>query len=462
MIGVKRVFVVLLCVSLLVVFAACGASSSAVGDTPSAASAESNQPDAQDPPSTLISAGSSASADEPAPSAPTSDVSPSATVVQNQSCFDGPYCFRPKTDGTYHFCAVTADDFQGKNAGYANDSITWSVYVLEEPFEGGLGELTLNRQPAILDLNSSVDISLKADEYVYCVCSLNSLTASQAADNSGTLTITPVETDFVPDADNNYQLSITVNSESRCDLDGDGKEETIYYSVQTPSLTSNAMWIGSNLCLEIDGVQFIHPDQDNPTEEYGFWMEGPDVAYYYIVDLDTSDNYREIALADWGSSDCLSTHYFRYADGALTYLGSSSGFPDDLTTVYHGDGSLSAMDRLNVLQTWSGLRTFYLENGALRTKENEFCQPVLPEGWSVTLLKRITVYESPDLASPTTTLQPSDSALSFPSTDGAHWVQIRCADGSGGWAYFSDFSTLLSGDETLSAFDVFGNLLLAG
>lgn len=459
MIGMKRGLIVSLCAALLLLCAACGAGSSEAASDAAAASESTRTASSSAPPSTLIGASSSASQPQDE-AAPTSDVSPSATVVYNQYCFDAPYCFRPDSGGTYHFSAVTADDFQGKNAGYDGDVITWNVYVLAEPLAEGASVSELNCQPAIQALNSSVDITLNAGEYVYCVCSLNAATAATASDGAGTLTITPVETDFLPCADNNYQLCVTINSESRCDLDGDGETEKIYYSVEAQSMDANAVWTGPQVCLEIDGTRFFQPEQTNPTEAYGFWMENPDVDYYYIVDLDTSDSYLELALADWGSSDCLSTHYFRYVDNSLTYLGCTSGFPDDHTTVFHGDGSLTAMNRLNVLQTWSGLRTFQLVDGQLCLREGEFCQPVLPEGWSVTLQQSITVYASPDLSAPTLVLQPS--AVSFPSTDGEHWVEIRCADGSGGWAYFSDFSTLRSGQESLSSYDVFGNLLLAG
>ena len=86
------------------------------------------------------------------------------------------------------------------------------------------------------------------------------------------------------------------------------------------------------------------------------------MAYYYLVDLDTSDSYWEIALADWGNSDWLTTHFFRFDGADLTYLGWASGLPDDHTTQFHGDGSITAMTRLDVMQTWSGLRTYRLEN----------------------------------------------------------------------------------------------------
>lgn len=461
MICMKRILAVSMCTLLLLFCAACGAGSGDAQQGASPASASATVPDSSGKPhSALIENDASQQPDSSKDSAPTSDVSPGATVIGSHTCYDTPYCFRPAESGTYHFSAITADDFQGKNAGYDADVITWSVYVLSEPLAEGATVQELNCLPAIQELNSSVDIALKAGEYVYCVCSLNRDTASSSPENAGTLTITPLDSDFLPDAANNYKLCVTVNSESRCDLDGDGTEDKICYSVQ-PSTNPNN-FSGYGLRLEVNGAEFLHPDLDNPAADYGIWMEGPNVDYYYIVDLDTSDPYLELAIADWGMNDYLATHYFRYDAGALSYLGYAAGFPDDHTTVYNGDGTFTAKDRLNVMQTWSGLCTFTLQDGQIVRKSGEFCQPELPSpGWTVSLQQAITVYESPDLNSATTVLQPSD-ALSFPSTDGEHWVQVRCADGSSGWVYFSDFSTVVSDGTNLSAYDVFGNLFLAG
>ena len=457
----RRGIIVLLCISMLALCAACG-SANAKSPAP-ADSASSSQADPDGVPSTFVSTGSSSPDEEPESSIPTSSLSPSATMVQSQDCFDSPYCYRPQEDGTYHFSAVTADEFQGKDANYGSDVITWTVYVLSEEFTDGWRYLNQACQPAIQDLNSAVDIPLKAGEYVYCVCSLNGFTASPAPDNSGTLTITPVQAEFCPGSGNNYQLAVTINSESRCDLDGDGNEDSIYYAVQGATVSADNVWdLAKAMSLVVNGEEFLHPERDNPTDNFGFWMENPDVPYYYIVDLDAGDSYREIALADWGSNDWLTTHYLRHVEGTLVYLGSTAGLPDDHTTVFHGDGSLSALTRLDVMQTWSGVRTYELVDGSLQLKQGEFFQPILSDGWKVTLQRAVTVYDSPSLEAGTNTLQPSADPLSFPSTDGEHWVQLRCTDGTGGWVYFSDSCTLQSGGQSFDASEVFGNLLLAG
>lgn len=389
---------------------------------------------------------------------------PNATVVESQDCYDSAFCFRPEESGTYHFCAQTADSFQGDKLGYNEDTISWTVYVRTEPFEDAWQLLGQTGRPAVSDLTGSTDLVLEAGDYVYCVCSLNAYTGDPAPDGAGALSITPTDTDYAPSADNNYQLAITVNSERQIDLDGDGQAETIYYSVRSGQVGANGVYTASKpASLTVDGTEFLQPSQDNPTSAYGFWMEAPDVEYYYIVDLDADDSYREIAIGDQGSNGQNVTHFFRYSGGQLTYLGQMSSLPDDHTTVFHGDGTVSALTPLNVMQNWSGVRTYELTEGAVLTMvTDEFCAPQLPEGWSVTLLRPLTVYARSDLSAEQYTLQPDASSLSFPLTDGAHWVQVQRSDGTSGWAYFPTISTVDSGGVELDAAQVFGNLLTAG
>ena len=153
-----------------------------------------------------------------------------------------------------------------------------------------------------------------------------------------------VRDSYTPSASNNYQLDITINSESRFDLDGDGNTDTIYYSVlSNPSATNGIYTETLSASLTINGTELLHPEQNNSTADYGLWLENPDVEYYYIVDLDVNDSYRELAIGDCGSDGETCTHYFRYQQGELIYLGRISGLPDDHTTLFHGDGTVSAM-----------------------------------------------------------------------------------------------------------------------
>ncbi len=453
----KRFLSAALGVLILAVCAGCGAShggSSATAGSSDSAPAPAAQSAVQSADPAEADSSSAVSNLNPAPE---------ATVIESQDCFDAPYLFHPKADGTYHFCAQTADAFVGSDADYDGDTISWTIYVLEEEFTDAWRYLSQAAHPVVSDLNGSTDLPLKAGQYVYCVCSLNAFTASPAPDGSGALSITPLNIPYEPSASNNYQLDITIGSESHLDLDGDGVEDTIYYSIRPMQLLNDGSYdMAMPESLTINGVEYLQTEAENTLSNYGIWLENPDVTYYYLVDLDTSDSYREIALADWGSNDWLTTHFFRFDGADLTYLGQISGFPDDHTTQFHGDGSVTAMTRLDVMQTWSGPRTYRLEDGQFHLVDGEFCVPVLPDGWKVTLRQELTVYARPDRSSEQLTLSPASTALSFLSTDGEHWVQIQCANGDTGWAYFPEFSQVESGGQTLDSTEVFGNLFLAG
>lgn len=377
-------------------------------------------------------------------------------TISSHSCYSVPYCLRPEQDGTYHFSAITADDFVGADYGYDSDAISWTIYVLDEEFTDGWRYLSQAHSSAIEALNGSVDIALKTGQYVYCVPSLNGFTGAEAPENAGVLTVSPVEADFMPGVHNNYQLPITLNAETRFDLDGDGTEERVCYSVTPASLNGN-VWSAAQPSLTINGEEYLDLYLND-----AIYLEDPEVASYYIVDLNKGDRFCEVAIADWGYNDFLVTHYFRYDGGTVTYLGSVPGFPDDHTTVFYGDGRVEARTRLDVLQTWYGTMLYQLQGDAILRPEGQFIQPDC-EGLSVTLLRDIQVYTEADLNSPTLILAASAAPITFGLTDGAHWVEIFTADGGYGWAYFSDFSTLVSGEEQIPVWEgVFDGLFLAG
>ena len=58
--------------------------------------------------------------------------------------------------------------FQGSPLGYQEDTITWTIYVLDEPFEDGWQQLSQTVHPAVNNLNGSTDLALQAEQYVYC------------------------------------------------------------------------------------------------------------------------------------------------------------------------------------------------------------------------------------------------------------------------------------------------------
>lgn len=260
-----------------------------------------------------------------------------------------------------------------------------------------------------------------------------------------------------------YITEIPIGEEAKADLDGDGSEDTVLYDVIPSQQDANGVWTNSLPCeLTVNGTNFLDLKQENPMAPYDYWLENPETGHYYLVDLDTSDSYLEIAIADWGANDYFSTLLFRYEDGTLTSLGYLSGTPDQQETVYHGDGTVSAAAHLNVMQTWMGIRTYALADGQMGPLEGEFFAPISHADHPVTLIAPLTVFEEPDLNSDTLVLQPTEEPLEFPLTDGEHWVQVKCADGTTGWAYFTGFTAIVNDGIEIDDQTVFSNLIFAG
>ncbi len=467
----KKTIALLLCLLLALSCAGCKGNESAQTNDPAPAVAEPEQssvPEEPEEPETPEEPAETP-AEEPDPpeesastDEPVSENAPE-TVVSNQDCFDEAYCFRPEADGVYSFTAVTSEEFSGWESGYEGGLITWEVYALEEAFDDAWRFLGQAYQPIINDLDGTIRVGLKAGQYVYCVCSYNGFTAGEpAADDSGTLTISKTSVSLLPDVSNGYVMPVSVGTSASADLDGDGTLETICYSV-SPAYAEDELWYDAQPeSLTVNGTDLLDTEGENPFESYGIWLENPDTGKYYIVDLDENDDKLELAICDWGSNDWMTTCLFQYEDGALTYLGHITDLPESESTAFHGDGTVSAHARFDVMQTWGGVVTYELRDGKVERKTGEFVQPSLYDEREITLIAPLTVYASPDRADQSLTLEPSDEPLSFPLTDTEHWVLVCCADGTEGWAYFENGWMVENNGTFVEDTEVFGNLLFAG
>lgn len=280
------------------------------------------------------------------------------------------------------------------------------------------------------------------------------------ADTSDEVDVNPVS--LLEWTENGLIRPVKIGTETVIDLDGDGAEETIFYDVQPYSQDdAGEYWEAKPLTLTINGKEFLCDNEENPFDSYGFWLENPDVENYYLVDLDSEDDKIELAVADWGSNDWLTTYLFRYENGELTYLGYIPAFPDSENSIYFGDGSATVLDHLSIMQTWSGFRTFVLEDGKIHSVSGEMMQPSQP--WrKVYLRQELEVYAEPNIDSEKKTLTPSDEPVQFPLTDDAHWVNILMNDGTGGWIYFAEPLQMENGDAFVQPDTVFEGLVYAG
>lgn len=283
-------------------------------------------------------------------------------------------------------------------------------------------------------------------------------------ESSATGTAQKAEQDSgVPQKSNGYLVSEPMGQQVEVDLDGDGKKDTLQVSgKESKQGEGENTWTEFVLnSIVINGKEMAEPNGVDPLSAYKVYLATPEKDHYFLTDLDTTDGALEIALLDYGPSDDLVTWYFQYKDGALKSLGCLPGFPDDEGSQRDGQGNMQAVGRLSLLQTWSAPFSFALKDGALVEVPQNMYEPIQPQDAAVTLKQKLTLYTNPDQTAGTLTVEPSKEAVTFPATDNEHWVQMKTKDGTEGWIYLKDCSTIVSDGKTWEATDVFDNLFIA-
>lgn len=144
------------------------------------------------------------------------------------------------------------------------------------------------------------------------------------------------------------------------DLDGDQNGESILAETGKDS-ENNPMPE-----LTVSGKTF---DASYMHDKLSFYMEEPETNYFYLMDLDTSDPFVEIAFFEYGPSDDPRTSVLRYADNELVMLGSFSASPEDSLTTIRGDGTILAQTRCDIIQTDWIIGEWELTANGLEAKE---------------------------------------------------------------------------------------------
>ncbi|MEA4894260.1 MAG: hypothetical protein VB064_03260 [Oscillospiraceae bacterium] len=263
-----------------------------------------------------------------------------------------------------------------------------------------------------------------------------------------------------PSAVDQYPLIVKAGSTVTSDLNGDGKEDEVYFE---PNEDRTAI-----LSLSVNGTDFAK-------SLYGqeLYTDNLEPSYYCITDIDASDNSLEIAIMDYGPSSDYMTYFFRYDGTGLKYIGNISGmiinsFSDKSDLTFNGDGTVDSYMRLSVLQTWWSAAEWWLTDSSLELVDQDLYYPVCPSGFGedphteVTALIDIIAYEKNSLSSPKSTL-PAGTALTLVATDDKEWVQAKAADDKQCWIHLdSEYGQSV---ETPNGYvystDVFSGLLFA-
>lgn len=253
-----------------------------------------------------------------------------------------------------------------------------------------------------------------------------------------------------------YMLPVLTGTSETKDLNSDGTDDCIFFDNPVTEDGEITCTLKINDMDYTDTLQLATVDLHSGVSVYG-------ANCYYLVDLDESDAFTEIALANYGENDYFTTHFFRYDGSALTYLGTIYDVPESFSTEFYGDGTLSATAPLNLLETRRITMRYGLTESGVQPIPQDWYTPHINEYAadynSHKILKDVTVHTKNSLDSDTVILTSLDGPVRFPATDNDHWYMVETKDKTIYYLYLTDFSTTEDGQLTT---DVFENLLLAG
>ena len=172
------------------------------------------------------------------------------------------------------------------------------------------------------------------------------------------------------------------------DLDGDGQEETVEYSVLSPEGAP-----GSRCSLSIDGVSV-----DESLAEQGFNAVNVH-AECAVVDLDAADSYVELAVLEDGQSADYYTNFIRFDGEGAVYLGRVPGLIGDtgyFPVTVNGDGSVTASILSGVLQNWAFAADYVLTGSGLELVEQDFYTDERYKTEDKEALMDLSAYDAPD------------------------------------------------------------------
>ncbi len=209
------------------------------------------------------------------------------------------------------------------------------------------------------------------------------------------------------------------------DLDGDGITERITVAVGQGY---------HPLSMQIDDV-YWNADEFSEAVRY---MENPECQKFYLVDVDVSDGWKELAFYEHGPSGDPCTTFLRYQNGELVYIGEiADGAPGEgrygsVTMEFPGDGTISAVVRYWEFQTDSTKKMWKLANGS---ELNASLEEVVPEyyefvrnsGWqfNIQLVQNATFYREMNADMENVIMLPEgtrvDLARYYPETG---WLEV--------------------------------------
>lgn len=228
----------------------------------------------------------------------------------------------------------------------------------------------------------------------------------------------------VPCGANWYIVEVPGGMEASYDLNGDGKEETVFYSTRQEE--GFPRFVNS---LLIDGKEF----KDE------FQVPGAREQFFGVVDLVKEDDSFELALYAQAEGGEEKTYFFRYDGEKLDRIGVVSGFIDmaaiDSGEAHlDGNGNIYSMFTLQLLADYEAPGWWQVsENGRINKVFEELYCPLAMGNNKVVVRDELKLYMERDTESEFVTVLPSDLKVSLQATDDKEWLLISVDNKTTGW-----------------------------
>lgn len=242
------------------------------------------------------------------------------------------------------------------------------------------------------------------------------------------------------------------------DLNGDGSNDSIVYTNSDTTVNP-----APNFSLTINGKDFTSVLKSDDFSD----LHSSSNLSYYIVDLDTSDSYSEIAIQDNYIDDVYVTHFLRYDGSQVIYLGEVNDSIDQIIPVptihLNGDGTLSSC----LVPDLSSFGVLFVPQTLALVDQKIVIQPkdfytidntALNGQYSThDILQDITVYAQPDGTGPVV-LPAGTTGITFVATDTTNWVLLTDSNGT---SYYASDAELIQKSIASNWAPIFSNLLWA-
>ena len=274
---------------------------------------------------------------------------------------------------------------------------------------------------------------------------------------SGEVTTEPIVHDFneKPGQEIGYVASYPVGTTVRYDLNGDGIGEDI--TVVTNEYEPGRLTIGDS---------FVEIDSWTPT------------GYFTVLNVDDSVNRLLVGISDYGPSDDPETFFYAYDGASIREIGYLTDiFGQNVYghegAVCHGDGTVTAGKRWDVLGTWGSAGLYEVSENGIKDI-TEFYPYVDWDGnfggWKVTSKVNLLMYDPS---------RPDDAGVIVPAGTSMAMTGLQRGDGDTSyWVTFEVesmgktlgmtveridwYTCVYTGDEFVVSEDAFDGFFYAG